>query len=222
MLEGKFKKFYEQEQKEEYFKELMKFVKKEEKEKEKEIYPPKDKRFFALEKTPLEKTKVVILGQDPYHGEGQAMGLSFSVPEGFKIPPSLRNIYKELYSDIGQEIPDVGDLTKWTEEGVLLLNAVLTVEKSNAGAHAKKGWETFTDKVIELVSNENENVVFVLWGKYAEKKLDLIDQSKHKVIISAHPSPFSAHRGFFDSKCFSKTNEYLKSNNIKEIDWKIK
>jgi uracil-DNA glycosylase len=220
MLSGYFKKFIQEEEKKDYYIKLSNFVEKQEK--TETVYPLKEQRFFAFEKTPFEKVKVVILGQDPYHGEGQAMGLSFSVPEGFKIPPSLGNIYKELYSDLNQEIIDSGDLTQWTEEGVLLLNSVLTVEHSNAGSHAKQGWETFTDNVIKEISDKKENVVFILWGKYSEKKLDLIAQDKHAVIISAHPSPFSARRGFFGSKCFSKTNEYLKENNIKEINWNLK
>ena len=220
MLSGYFKIFLEKEKKKDYFIDLMDFIKKEEE--TKTIYPPESKRLFAFEKTSFEDIKVVIMGQDPYHGEGQAMGLSFSVPKEFKLPPSLRNIYKELYSDLNQEIITTGDLTKWTEEGVLLLNSVLTVEHSNAGSHAKKGWETFTDNAIREISNKKENVVFILWGKYSEKKVELIDQDKHKIIISAHPSPFSARRGFFDSKCFSKTNEYLEIKGIKEINWSLK
>ena len=217
MLSGKFKDFYVKESKKDYFIELQKFVDKEDK--EKTIFPPKQDRLKALEKTPFENVKVVILGQDPYHGKGQAQGFSFSVPNTQKIPPSLRNIYKEIESDLDIKLDyEIKDLTKWTEQGVLLLNSVLTVEESNPASHAKKGWEIFTDNVIKFIAEEKENVVFVLWGKYSEKKAELI-KGEHLIITSAHPSPFSARRGFFGSKCFSKTNEYLKSQNLESIDW---
>lgn len=218
MLTGRFKKFYDEEKEKEYFVELEKFIENEDK--EKTIYPKKKDRFKALEKTPFENVKVFILGQDPYHGKGQAQGFSFSVPNDQKIPPSLRNIYKEIESDLNIKLNyDKKDLTNWTEQGVLLLNSVLTVEEKNPASHAKKGWEIFTDSIIKLISEEKENVVFILWGKYSENKAVLIDESKHKIIKSAHPSPFSARRGFFGSKCFSKTNIFLKENKIKEIKW---
>ena len=218
MLTGRFKKFYNEEKEKEYFIKLEKFIENEDK--EKTIYPKKKDRLKALEKTPFENVKVVILGQDPYHGEGQAQGFSFSVPNDQKIPPSLRNIYKEIESDLNVKLDyDKKDLTNWTEQGVLLLNSVLTVEEKNPASHAKKGWEIFTDSIIKLISEEKENVVFILWGKYSENKEILIDESKHKIIKSAHPSPFSARRGFFGSKCFSKTNMFLEENNIEEIKW---
>jgi uracil-DNA glycosylase len=217
MLSGKFEKFYKAEAKKEYFENLIKFVEMEDK--EKKVYPEKQNRFKALEKTPFENVKVVILGQDPYHGKGQAQGFSFSVPNEQKIPPSLRNIYKELESDLNIKLDfEKKDLTKWTEQGVLLLNSVLTVEESNPASHSKKGWEIFTDNIINLIATEKKNVVFILWGKHSEKKEELI-KGDHKIIKSAHPSPFSARRGFFGSKCFSKTNDYLIKKNITEIDW---
>lgn len=217
MLTGKFKSFYKKESKKDYFIELQKFVEKEDK--EKIIYPIKENRLKALEKTPFENTKVVILGQDPYHGKGQAQGFSFSVPNDQKIPPSLRNIYKELESDLNIKLDyEIKDLTKWTEQGVLLLNSVLTVEESNPASHAKKGWEIFTDNIIKHIADEKENVVFILWGKYSEKKEDIIN-GNHLIIKSAHPSPFSARRGFFGSKFFSRTNNYLEENGYQKIDW---
>ena len=199
------------------FKALMAFLKEETF--EHTIYPPLNLIFEAFNYTPFPEVKVIILGQDPYHGEGQAHGLSFSVPPGVKAPPSLRNIFKELSSDLGQGIPINNCLDFWAKQGVLLLNATLTVRAKTAGSHQKKGWEEFTDVVIRKLSEEQENLVFVLWGSYAQKKGEMIDVSKHLVLSSAHPSPFSAHRGFLGSKPFSKTNEYLKSKNKKEIDW---
>ena len=184
------------------------------------IYPPADLIFNAFDLTPLKNVKVVILGQDPYHGPGQAHGLSFSVPSSIKkLPPSLKNIFKELNSDLGLPIAATGDLTPWAKQGVLLLNAMLTVEQKNAGSHEKQGWESFTDKVIELISERRENVVFVLWGAYAQKKIALIDGEKHCVLSGIHPSPLSAHRGFFGSKPFSYINQRLARNNQAEIDW---
>jgi uracil-DNA glycosylase len=183
------------------------------------VYPPAPLVFNALELCPLDKVKVVILGQDPYHGEGQAMGLSFSVPDGVKIPPSLQNIYKEIASDLDQPIPDSGNLEHWAKQGVLLLNATLTVEASSAGSHQGKGWEQFTDQIIKTVSNEREHVIFLLWGKYAQAKQSLVDESKHLILTASHPSPLSAHRGFLGCKHFSQTNEYLKQNNHSEIKW---
>ncbi len=186
------------------------------------IYPKNDDIFNAFTHTPLDKVKVVILGQDPYHGVGQAHGLSFSVQKGVAIPPSLQNIYKELATDIpGFNTPTHGDLTEWANQGVLLLNSSLTVSAGKAGSHQGKGWEEFTNKAIETVSQMKENMVFILWGKFAQAKISLINEDKHFVIKSAHPSPFSAYSGFFDSKPFSKTNQFLKSKNIEEINWQI-
>lgn len=185
------------------------------------IYPPKELIFRALELTPFENIKVVILGQDPYHGEGEANGLAFSVNKGVKLPPSLRNIYEELKSDMGIKIPNHGDLTSWAKQGVLLLNSVLTVEKDKPASHRNIGWEEYTDSIIKKISDKKENIVFILWGKYAQSKKDFIDERKYLVISSPHPSPFSANKGFFGSKPFSKTNTYLKSKGKKEIDWRI-
>lgn len=212
-------KFLENEFEKDYFKNLIKFVNNEYE--TKEIYPPKNEVYNAFNSTPLEDVKVILIGQDPYHGKGQANGLSFSVTDGMKIPPSLRNIYKELNNDLNIDITTSGNLEKWAKQGVLLLNATLTVEASNAGSHQNKGWEEFTDTVIELISEQKNNLVFILWGAYAQKKGAKINRSKHFIIESAHPSPFAAYRGFFGSKPFSKTNNFLKSKNIKEIDWKL-
>lgn len=200
-----------------YFKNLVNFVKSEYK--TKTIYPPAAKIFAAFDATPFDDVKVVILGQDPYHGPGQANGLSFSVNDGIKFPPSLQNIYKELEDDLGIAAPSSGDLTKWASQGVLMLNATLTVEAAKAGSHQKKGWENFTDAVIDHINREMENVVFILWGSYAQKKGAKIDRNKHYVIESAHPSPLSVYRGFWGSKPFSKTNEFLRSKNITPINW---
>lgn len=183
------------------------------------VYPPPQFIFHAFELCPFEKVKVVILGQDPYHGPGQAHGLSFSVPDEVKTPPSLKNIYKELNSDLGITIPENGNLERWAKQGVLLLNATLTVEKSNAGSHQGLGWETFTDAVIKTVSDQKEHVVFLLWGNFARSKAALIDSSKHLILEAPHPSPFSAHSGFFGCKHFSQTNEYLKKHELEEVDW---
>ncbi len=202
-----------------YMKSLQAFLESEQ-EQGKTIYPPAEQIFTAFNLTPLSDVKVVILGQDPYHGPGQAHGLSFSVPVHVtKIPPSLKNIYKELLADLGIPIASKGDLSFWAEQGVLLLNAMLTVEKKNAGSHQKKGWESFTDRVIQLLSERNEGLVFVLWGAYAQKKAPLIDESKHLVLKGIHPSPLSAHRGFFGSKPFSLINQYLRGVNKADIDW---
>lgn len=187
----------------------------------KQIYPPENLVFNALNSTPFERVNVVILGQDPYHGPGQAHGLSFSVQPGVAIPPSLVNIYKELYSDVGAVPPMHGCLSSWAEQGVLLLNAVMTVEQGNAGAHQGMGWEQFTDAVIQVLNDQCENVVFILWGNYAQKKGSFIDSSKHCVLTSAHPSPLSAHRGFLGSKPFSQCNDYLKSKGLPEINWSL-
>lgn len=187
--------------------------------KQHQIYPPIGRVFEAFELTPVEDVKVVILGQDPYHGEGQAHGLSFSVPPGMKAPPSLRNIFKELSSDLGKGIPLNNSLERWAEQGVLLLNATLTVRAKSPGSHQNQGWEEFTDSVIQKLSDKKENLVFVLWGSYAQKKGAVIDREKHLVIESSHPSPFSAHRGFLGSKVFSKINEYLIKKELAEINW---
>ncbi|HCY51654.1 MAG TPA: uracil-DNA glycosylase [Clostridiales bacterium] len=183
------------------------------------IYPSMYDIFNAFKLTPFSKVKVVILGQDPYHGEGQAMGLSFSVPKNKELPPSLKNIYKELKDDLGVNPPDSGDLTAWAKQGVLLLNTVLTVRAGMANSHAGKGWEILTDDVIKKISCGRKNVVFILWGNNARSKKSLIDKSKHLILESAHPSPLSAYNGFFNSKPFSKTNTYLSARGIEPIDW---
>lgn len=182
------------------------------------IYPALDEVFSAFVAAPLESVKVVIIGQDPYHGEGQAHGLCFSVKPGVKTPPSLQNIYKELNTDIGMEIPKHGHLISWAKQGVLLLNNVLTVEHGKAGSHHKQGWEIFTDAVIKILA-QKENLVFLLWGSPAQKKAKVVDPKRHLVLTSVHPSPLSVYRGFFGSKHFSKTNEYLKKHGKKAIDW---
>lgn len=185
------------------------------------VFPKKDNFFKALELTPLDKVKVVILGQDPYHEPNQAMGLAFSVPRGEKIPPSLRNIYKELESDLNIPAPTHGDLTKWAEQGVLLLNTVLTVEEHKALSHHKIGWQIFTDRLIYEVCRLNQPIVFILLGNEAKTKKEMIKNPNHLIIESVHPSPLSANRGFFGSKIFSKTNNYLIKNNLNPIDWYI-
>ncbi len=202
-----------------YFPELKAFLVKEKQ--QHTIYPPGQLIFEAFNRTPFHKVKVVILGQDPYHGPGQAHGLCFSVPQGIAPPPSLVNIFKELKNDLNIPIPPHGNLQKWADQGVLLLNATLTVRASQAGSHQKKGWETFTDRVIEKLSEKRSNLVFILWGNYAQQKEALIDTSKHYVLKSVHPSPLSASRGFMGCKHFSRTNEYLQQNNITPIDWDI-
>ena len=185
------------------------------------IFPPKDYIFNALKLTSYSNTKVVIVGQDPYHGVGEAHGLSFSVQEGIKIPPSLQNIYKELNSDLAIPIAKTGNLTKWGKEGVLMLNAVLTVEKDKPASHRNLGWELLTDYIIKILNQKEEPVVFILWGNFAKEKAKYITNPKHLIITSAHPSPFSANHGFFGSKPFSKTNNFLKAHGLKEIDWDI-
>ena len=187
----------------------------------KKIFPRGDQYFEALNHTHFENVKVVILGQDPYHGLGQAHGLAFSVQKGVRTPPSLQNIFKELKADLGIEAPKHGSLTAWADQGVLLLNSVLTVEESKAAAHQGKGWEKFTDAVIRFLNDEKENIVFVLWGAYAQKKASFVDRNKNLVIESVHPSPLSAHRGFLGSKPFSKINNYLKDHCKDPIDWNI-
>lgn len=200
-----------------YFSTLVDFVKKEYQ--SQTIYPKGSEIFNAFDLCPFDNVKVVILGQDPYHGPGQAHGLCFSVRDGVDFPPSLRNIFKEINQDTGNPIPNNGDLTRWAEQGVLLLNATLTVRAHMAGSHQKKGWETFTDETIRLISEKKENVVFLLWGAYAQQKIALIDQSKHLVLQSVHPSPLSASRGFFGNHHFSKANEYLLAHGKEPIVW---
>lgn len=185
------------------------------------IFPPAKTIFQAFNSTPLPAVKVVILGQDPYHGAGQAHGLAFSVPEGVKPPPSLQNIFKELASDIGFAIPKSGNLMPWANEGVLLMNTVLTVREAGAASHASKGWEQFTDAAIRAISENRAGVVFMLWGRHAINKEKLIDGSKHLILKSVHPSPLSAHRGFFGCKHFSQANEYLKKIGFLPVDWQL-
>lgn len=194
----------------------------EEKKADKTIYPPNHLIFNALNTTPLDRVKVVILGQDPYHGPNQAHGLSFSVQKGVALPPSLRNIFHELHADVGVERPKHGDLTHWAEQGVLLLNAVLTVEAGQPTSHQKRGWEEFTDHVIDVLNEQREYIVFILWGAYAQRKGQRINQDKHLVLKAAHPSPLAANRGgFFGCKVFSKSNNYLKQHGIEPIDWQL-
>mgnify|MGYP001076405784 FL=1 len=198
-----------------YFKELVEFVKEEYQ--SHTVYPPGSQIFNAFEKSPFDQTRVVIIGQDPYHGPGQANGLCFSVADGVRIPPSLRNIFKEINEDLGKEIPKSGNLERWAEQGVLLLNATLTVRAKTAGSHQNKGWEAFTDAVIKAISDEKENVVFLLWGKYARNKGQIVDRSKHHVLEAPHPSPMA--RGFVGCRHFSRANEFLKSKDLPEVDW---
>ncbi|SEV83763.1 Uracil-DNA glycosylase [Ruminococcaceae bacterium KH2T8] len=208
-----------EESKKDYYRDLMSFV--DDEYSKGEVFPPRDKIFTALESTPLENVKCVILGQDPYHDVGQAHGMAFSVNKGIKIPPSLVNIYKELHDELGTYIPDNGYLMKWAEQGVLLLNTVLTVRAHEANSHKGKGWEKFTDRVISEVGKKDEPVVFMLWGKPAQTKKKLITNPAHLVLESVHPSPLSVYRGFYGCGHFVKCNEFLKENGIKEIDWQI-
>ncbi|KRF65254.1 uracil-DNA glycosylase [Bacillus sp. Soil768D1] len=209
----------EEEFKKNYYQELREFIKLEYS--QHVIHPNQDDIFNALQFTSYKKVKVVILGQDPYHGPDQAHGLSFSVKPEVRIPPSLRNIFKELQSDLGCEVPDNGSLVEWADQGVLLLNTVLTVREGEAHSHRGKGWEIFTNQVIRLLNDRQKPVVFILWGRPAQTKIPLIDESRHKIITSVHPSPLSATRGFFGSKPFSKTNQLLKEMGESPIDWKI-
>ncbi|ALJ00352.1 uracil-DNA glycosylase [Rufibacter tibetensis] len=209
VLQGEFEK--------PYFQNLISFVKEEYT--STEVYPPGRQIFHAFDECPFDKVRVVILGQDPYHGLGQANGLAFSVAEGMRTPPSLLNIFKEIEADLGKPIPRSGNLERWAEQGVLLLNATLTVRAHQAGSHQKKGWEEFTDAVIKKVSDEKEHVVFLLWGAYAQKKGLIIDDKKHLVLKAAHPSPFAADKGFFGTRHFSKTNVYLREHGLPEINW---
>lgn len=216
-IEDSWRKVLDEEFKEPYFNDLSAFVREEYL--KGLVYPnPKDV-FRAFDLCPFDKVRVVILGQDPYHGVGQANGLSFAVHEGVRIPPSLQNIFKEIQSDIGVTPLMNGDLSRWAKQGVLLLNATLTVRASSPGSHQNKGWEEFTDAVIRKLSDEKENLVFILWGNYAKQKGAVINRSKHFVIESPHPSPFSANNGFFGSKPFSKANEYLREHGEREVDW---
>lgn len=204
-----------------YMKDLKSFLQRE-KQEGKVIFPPVPMIFNAFNHTPFDDVKVVILGQDPYHGNGQAHGLSFSVQKGVSIPPSLRSIYKELQSDIpGFDLPQHGELTKWADQGVLLLNATLTVRKGEPASHHKKGWEIFTDQAIKTLSERRSGLVFLLWGKNAQAKIPLIDGEKHAILTAAHPSPYSAHSGFFGCRHFSKTNEILKNQGQPPINWQI-
>ncbi len=203
-----------------YFENIVAFLKTE-KAQGKIIYPPGSLIFNAFTKTPFNKLKIVLLGQDPYHGKGQAMGLSFSVPKGVRPPPSLINIFKELYDDVGVPISSSGDLTSWAEQGVLLLNAALTVRANEPNSHSKIGWDQFTDAVIKKISEEKEGIVFLLWGAFAHQKQELIDQNKHHVLKAAHPSPYSADKGFFGCRHFSKANEFLVKQKQAPINWKI-
>jgi uracil-DNA glycosylase len=202
-----------------YFSQLKDFLS-DEKLKNKTIYPPGSKIFSAFNRTSFDKVKVVLLGQDPYHGTGQAHGLSFSVPDGIAPPPSLVNMFKELQADCGIPIPKKGNLEKWADQGVLLLNATLTVQANNAGSHQGKGWEKFTDAVIKAISEKKKGVVFLLWGNFAKKKAELIDKNKHLVLTAAHPSPL-AGGAFFGCRHFSKANEYLIQQGLEPIDWRL-
>ena len=220
MIGNEWDKILAEEYQKEYFKNLIEFVKEEYK--TKTIFPKQTEIFNAFRYTSYNHVKVVILGQDPYHGIGQAQGLSFSVREGIPKPPSLVNIFKELNNDLGYEIPNTGSLIPWNKEGVLLLNAVLTVEKDKAASHSNRGWEQFTDEVIRKINEKETPVVFILWGNYARSKKKLITNPLHYIIESPHPSPFSAYNGFFGSKPFSKTNAFLERNHLGTINWKIK
>jgi uracil-DNA glycosylase len=202
-----------------YFKELKLFLLEEKK--KQTIYPKGEDIFNAYNLTPFNLVKVVIIGQDPYHGENQAHGLCFSVKKGVKPPPSLKNIYKELKTDVGFNEPNHGELTQWAKQGVFLLNATLTVRKSQPGSHQKKGWETFTNETIKAISNKKKGVVFLLWGRFAQEKEKLIDAKKHHILKATHPSPFSAYNGFFGCKHFSKTNSLLQSQNLTPINWNL-
>ncbi len=216
-LEPSWKKILEDEFEKPYFLDLTAFVRSEYR--NKTVFPPAKLIFAALDSLPFEEVKVVILGQDPYHGPGQAHGLSFSVPDGVKSPPSLQNIYKEIETDLGHPTHASGNLEHWTKQGVLLLNATLTVAANSPGSHQNKGWETFTDAIIRALAERKTHLVFILWGNYAQKKGAFIDTGKHLVIKSPHPSPFSAHSGFFGSRPFSRTNQYLLEHGLTPIEW---
>jgi uracil-DNA glycosylase len=219
-IEAGWKKVLEPEFSKAYFLQIVHFLKTE-KNLGKTIYPPGSLIFNAFQMSPFEKTKVVLLGQDPYHGPGQAHGLSFSVPDGQRPPPSLQNIFKELNTDTGMSIPTTGNLSPWAQQGVLLLNAYLTVEAQKPMSHSQVGWGEFTNTVIQKLSDLKHHLVFLLWGKFAQEKQVLIDETKHLVLKAAHPSPFSADKGFFGCRHFSKTNGYLMKNGIDPVDWKL-
>jgi len=220
ILENSWKEKLLEEFNKDYMRSLSEFLRSE-KSKNKIIFPPGNKIFHAFNLTKFEDVKVVILGQDPYHGHNQAHGLSFSVEEGIRPPPSLKNIFKELESDLGMKQPGHGNLEKWCCEGVLLLNSILTVEKNMPASHANMGWERFTDAILSILNNLKKNIVFILWGKKAQEKGHFLDTNRHLILKSAHPSPYSANNGFLGSRPFSKTNDYLSSNNIKVIDWDL-
>src|SRR6185312_169583 len=219
-IEESWKKVLKEEFEKPYFQHIITFLKAE-KATGKVVYPPGPLIFNAFKQTPFGKLEVVLLGQDPYHNKGQAHGLSFSVPDGVPKPPSLVNIFKELHNDLGIKIPESGNLEKWARQGVLLLNASLTVRQNEPGSHAKIGWLQFTDSVIRKISDEKEGIVFLLWGKFAQEKQALIDETKHFVLKAAHPSPYSANNGFFGCRHFSMTNELLMKQHKAPIDWKI-
>ncbi len=219
MTIGDWSKYLSVEKEKEYFRNLYTFLNNRS---TFDIYPPRGSWFKAFEYSSFTSSRVIILGQDPYHGEGQAEGLSFSVPKGITIPPSLRNIYKELNSDeVDFSQPEHGNLVSWAQQGVLLLNSILTVEKNSPAAHANQGWEIFTDQVIRILNDNKQHLVFILWGAYANKKSELIDSDRHLILSSPHPSPFSAHKGFFGCKHFSQANEYLLSTKQQPIRWSI-
>lgn len=216
-IEDSWKEQLKDEFEKDYFVKLTEFVREEYR--TKKTFPPAKLIFNAFEHTPFDKVKVVILGQDPYHNDGQAHGLCFSVPEGIPAPPSLVNIFKEINRDLGMPVPKSGDLTRWANQGVLLLNATLTVQAHLAGSHQRKGWEQFTDAAIHKLAENREGLVFILWGAYAQKKAAFIDTNKHLVLKSVHPSPLSAHNGFFGNNHFSEANKYLESKGIESIEW---
>lgn len=219
-IEEEWKEILKEEFRKPYFEQVVTFIKAE-KAAGKIIYPPGALFFNAFNETPFSKVKVVLIGQDPYHNKGQAHGLSFSIPDGISFPPSLQNIFKELKADIGMDRPFSGNLTKWAQQGVLLLNASLSVRQNEPGSHSKIGWLQFTDAVISKLSEKKKGIIFLLWGKFPQEKQSLIDETKHHVLKAAHPSPFSADKGFFGCKHFSKTNELLVVQNKQPIDWKL-
>lgn len=219
-IEASWKEVLHSEFSKSYFQEIAAFLKIE-KAQGKTIYPPGPLIFNAFNTTAFDKVKVVLLGQDPYHGPGQAHGLCFSVLNGIALPPSLQNIYKELHDDVGIPIPKTGNLTRWAEQGVFLLNASLTVRAGDPSSHSKIGWTTFTDAVIKIISSQKKDVVFLLWGRFAQEKQLLIDETKHHVLRAAHPSPFSADKGFFGCRHFSKTNNFLMKDGLDPIDWNL-
>jgi uracil-DNA glycosylase len=219
VIEASWKQSLSGEFNKEYFHELKKFLLEEKK--KYRVFPPGKLIFNAFNHTPFDKVKVVLLGQDPYHGAGQAHGLCFSVPEGIQKPPSLVNIFKELSTDLGIEVPVNGNLTRWADQGVLLLNATLTVRENQAGSHQNHGWESFTDAAITLLSQQRTGLVFILWGNFAIAKRSLIDTSRHHVLTSVHPSPLSAHRGFFGCRHFSQVNSLLRQQGIEEVNWNL-